>query len=941
MRNFLSFLGYFLLCTWLSAVETVWPHQKSDLPPDRKVHWGVLPNGFRYAILPNLEPPERISLRLLVEAGSLQETEAQRGLAHFLEHMAFNGTRRFPKSSMVEYFQRQGMAFGADTNAHTGFTETVYKLELPLRDPALLQESLQLLRDYADGMLLDPDDIEAERGVILAEKRARDSVETRAFEAEFAFLLPNSLLSRRLPIGQEQVIKNAPPAEFLDYYRRWYTADRLVLVAVGAVLPEDLPGLIEEIFGSLPASRPTPEPDIGAIRPRGTDVGLHLDPEASATNVSIQFALPIEATPDTAAQRATRIRLEIALAILNRRLEIRSRETDAPFFRGVAYCNDWFDIVRNGGLELTGRPEHWPSLLAEAESQLRRALLHGFSQSELEEASAKLRNAYRQAVQQAPTRHSDRLADALVAAISQKDVFTHPETDYALVEKTLAEVTPSDVWETFSTHWPSDEALIFIQGNIPPERISEKAVFQEYIASLRRPVAPPAETTIPAFAYTTFGASGKLVARQEFPDIGTTRLDFANGVSVFLKPTTFEANVIHVAARFGRGLLEAPPSQPGLALLAESCFLEGGLLAHRSDDLERIFAGRTLSKSFAVEEDAFLLVGKTNREDFAAQCQLLAAFLTAPGYRTECERPARQRLEKLYEQLDKSIDGVAASMVSSYLGGGDFRFGYPPKSELDRRTLEEVRQWLTSPLQESALSISIVGDFQEEALLPSLAATFGALPPRRSSWDPCADRRLVHPPKAGPASFTAATSIPKALVMVCWPTEDIWDIGRSRRFSVLASVLDDRLRVRIREELGEAYSPYAYHQPSSVYTGYGFLQAVTYSAPEKASQLAELIRTMGAELAQHGLRDEDERIRAQKPTLERIKLQLRNNQYWLNSVLLTAAEFPQRLRWPTSIESDFSLITTAEINSLAARYLGYDRAISILILPHTETPSSP
>lgn len=184
--------------------------ETSDIATDSAVTWGVLDNGLRYAILPNVEPPNRVSLRLFVDAGSLMEEDNQQGLAHFLEHMAFNGTTNFPAGEMVEYFQRLGMAFGSHTNAHTSFNETVYKLELPSTEDALLDEGFKLLRDYADGMQLGEKEIEKERGVIMSEKRSRDSVGWRTMVEQLKFILDGNLAGSRLPIGTEEVIQGAP-----------------------------------------------------------------------------------------------------------------------------------------------------------------------------------------------------------------------------------------------------------------------------------------------------------------------------------------------------------------------------------------------------------------------------------------------------------------------------------------------------------------------------------------------------------------------------------------------------------------------------------------------------------------------------------------------------------------------------------------------------------
>ncbi|MCF6312167.1 MAG: insulinase family protein, partial [Verrucomicrobiales bacterium] len=208
---------------------------KSDVKADPAVKWGVLENGMRYAIMKNAEPPKRVSMRLYIDAGSLMEQDNQQGLAHFLEHMAFNGTKHYPAGEMVEYFQRLGMAFGADTNAHTGFKETVYKLEMPDSDPKLLSQGFQLMRDYADGMLLGAPEIDKERGVIMSEKRTRDSVGWRTFVKQLEFILPEALISHRLPIGKAEVIEKAPRDRFVEFYKKWYTPDRMAFVVVGEV----------------------------------------------------------------------------------------------------------------------------------------------------------------------------------------------------------------------------------------------------------------------------------------------------------------------------------------------------------------------------------------------------------------------------------------------------------------------------------------------------------------------------------------------------------------------------------------------------------------------------------------------------------------------------------------------------------------------------------
>ena len=259
-------LARLLLCVPLLApllALAALPHDTSDLPVDPAVRWGRLDNGLRYALLPNKEPKGRASLRLAVAAGALQETESQRGLAHFLEHMAFNGSTNFPPGTLIEYFQRLGMGFGADTDAYTSFDRTVYLLELPDTADATLERAFTLFADYAGGLLLEPAEIDKERGIILNEKRARDSVEFRQFVGEFEFMLPESRFIHRLPIGLESVISTAPRAEFLDFYNTWYRPELMTVVAVGDFDPAAVETHLRRALAPLAARAPArPAPSL-------------------------------------------------------------------------------------------------------------------------------------------------------------------------------------------------------------------------------------------------------------------------------------------------------------------------------------------------------------------------------------------------------------------------------------------------------------------------------------------------------------------------------------------------------------------------------------------------------------------------------------------------------------------------------------------------------
>jgi zinc protease len=327
----LSALALFTGASLVQAADPIpLPHENSDIVVDPAVKWGLLDNGLRYAILPNPEPPDRVSMRLFVDAGSLMENDDQQGLAHFLEHMAFNGTKNFPAGEMVEYFQRLGMGFGNHTNAHTSFNETVYKLELPKSDTAMIDEGMKLFRDYADGMQLDPDEIEDERGIILSEKRTRDSVDWRTFVEQIGFAFPDQRVSKRMPIGIEEVINGAPRERFVEFYENWYTPNRMAVIVVGDVEVAEVEPIVKKYFGDMPVRERRVAPPMGEMSKRGFATHYHHEEEAGETSVSIEVLKPRVNPPDNSERRLYDLHLMIAGQMINRRLERLAKQPDSP-----------------------------------------------------------------------------------------------------------------------------------------------------------------------------------------------------------------------------------------------------------------------------------------------------------------------------------------------------------------------------------------------------------------------------------------------------------------------------------------------------------------------------------------------------------------------------------------------------------------------------------
>lgn len=942
-------LHFVLLPVLLHAQATppplaAWPHDQSDLKPDPAVTWGVLPNGLRFAILPNAEPPDRVSLRLFVNAGSLMEEADQQGLAHFLEHMAFNGTEHFPAGEMVEYFQRLGMAFGSHTNAHTSFHETVYKLELPNAQPATLAEGFKLFRDYAQGMLLGTAEIDKERGVILSEKRSRDSPDWRSFVNWVQFALPESLISQRLPIGIEEVISQAPRQRFVDFYRQWYVPQRMAVVAVGKVDPKEIEALIRQSFGDLanpPA--PPPPPSLGSVPARGLVAHHFHDDEAPETSVSLETLRPFQLGPDTQARRARETLLRLAHSMLTRRLEILAKEEGSPLVEANAHHRDVFDLnfAEYASVDATTKPESWAAALTLIEKELRRALEFGFTNSELAEAKAVLLSQVRNQAKSAPTRKSRDLADAIANRLGMGRVFTHPADDLARVESLLQTIEPAQCLEAMRELWRNGSHLgVCASGNVTiPGGKAE--ILEVYRKSQAIPVEAPSQTESSAFAYLAAPAGGAIASRQSVEDLGITQLRFANEVRANLKVTDFEQNTVYVSVRVGAGRRAEPADKPGLSNLFDLAFTAGGLEAHSSDDLQRIFAGKTVDAEASVDDDAFVFTAKTTPADLLPQLELLQAYLSHPGYRPEAQRQFEKSLDPLYTRLTRTPDGILSNEVSRLIHGGDRRFGYPPREELARYTLQDLRAWVQPALDAGYLELSLAGDFTLDTAVEGIARTFGTLPPRASSKPAWSEPGFAFPAERKPHRFEYPSEIPKSFALVYWPTADMSDINRTRRLSVLASILDDRMRVLVREELGEAYSPFAHNVSSDVFIGFGYLFSMIEAAPAQVEKLTDLVAGIGSKLAAEGI-TQDELDRARKPILTMIEEFRRTNRYWMQSVLGRSQEQPERLAWARSFLNDFQAITKAELDQLARTFLPSGTALPVVITPAAgEKPSQP
>ncbi|MBW8295593.1 pitrilysin family protein, partial [Sphingopyxis sp.] len=433
-----------------SDAARAWNFAASDVPVDPNIVFGVLPNGMKYALLANSTPKDSVVLRMRFDVGSFAEADDQRGLAHFLEHMAFNGSTNVPEGEMIKLLERKGLAFGADTNASTGFDETIYKLDLPNASDDLIDTGLMLMRETGSELTIDPAAVDRERGIILSERRARDTYQLRNLVDQLDFQMQGMTVASRIPVGTEEVIKTAPAARLRDLYDRYYRPERATLVMVGDFDPAAVEAKITARFGDWKGRGAAgADPDIGTVDyQRAAAADDFIDP-AIQDSVTIAAFKPWTLEPDTKAKRARTLAENIGEAIVSRRLGKLALDEDSPILAGYfSEAAGWrvFDQVTVGAVAKEGA---WKEALALIEQEQRRAIQHGFTQAEVDEQLATRRTAFRNAVAGVTTRRSDALADALVTAATGDIVFVRPETSQALFEAAAPSLSAAAVTAAF------------------------------------------------------------------------------------------------------------------------------------------------------------------------------------------------------------------------------------------------------------------------------------------------------------------------------------------------------------------------------------------------------------------------------------------------------------------------------------------------------------
>jgi zinc protease len=927
MRRCLLALFLLLAAPAWAAGDSRWFYKDTDIQPDPAWTFGTLANGLRYAVRRNAVPEGQVSVRLRIDAGSLHEEDKERGWAHFIEHMAFRGTKNFADGEVRETWQRLGASFGSDTNASTEPTQTVYMLDLPHADRASLDTSLRLIADMADTANFDPKIVDAERGVVLSEYGRRTEIAVKLREMMMPLFFGGLKYAQRDTIGTEATLKGADSAGLKAFYERWYRPDRATLVMVGDADPKLMEELIAARFGGWKPSGAAPgEPDYGNVAevPQRTAAIAYPGSPHFAT---LSWIRPYRPVPPTKARERRELARTLAGRILNRRLEAKARG-EAAFLNAQVQSENSVNIADTTQMSVMAKEGRWQEALNEAYAILADALKAPPSQIEIDRELDNIRAGGRAAVQGDPTQRSQTRAGRLIAALDGNGIISTAQIQLDLFEALAPAMTPDSVQSALKDMFAGSGPRLAMLSPAPVTGLGQALAAAEASApAARRPDRRVSLDDLPPL-----GPPGREVSRQRIADLDSTIVRFANGSSLVFKQTGYDKGSVNVALRFGRGIAALPADRKSPAWMA-SLLGSSGVGPFDLDGLERLLTGRRMSMSFGMDDEALVLRGSTRAEELGDQLRLLATKIVAPHFDSALFQRSKTAALESYDLDFSSASSRMSREFGAVARGGDPRWQPFEKAEIERLRAEDFEAFMKPLLAQGPIEAVIVGDVDLEAAVAAMLKTVAALP-RRAEVRPPAASLKVRPPGASkaPIRFTHQGDPNQAYAALGWTTFGGTEGRRERRaLGLAANIAQARLMERLRDSEGASYSPSATVQTSFQFKDWGFFFAGSEIRPERADLFFRLAREIVAELAAKPA-SADEWQRAIAPVVTGIERRLKTNAYWAGAMEDWSRE-SYLIEHARTYLADYKSLTPEEVRSAVAKWVADEGDWSILILP--------
>ena len=917
-----------------SSLEAAFGIADTDLPIDPDYRLGVLDNGMRYIIRPNGTPEGQGMVYLWVNAGSLGEEADQAGFAHYVEHMAFNGSTNIPEGEMVALLEREGLAFGADTNASTTFHRTLYTLNLPRNDADLLGTALMIMRETASELSFNEGAVEREMGVVQSELRVRDTYSQRNTMDQLKFLYPGSNFGENWIGGSLESIGSATSQRLRDYYDRWYRPDNVAVIVVGDFDADAVEAEITEHFASWQAPGVEPASLAGPF-----EIGL-----AGQTDIFVDPALPDQiqvsrhgewiAQPDNSETRQQRVLTQLGYGIISRRFQRLSRDANPPFRAAGLITEELFKEARSSGLIVQAVDGDWQGGLAAAQEEYRRAMEFGFSEAEVAEQVANLRAAIESNAAGEATRNNGNFITGAITLIEDGQVPTTPASAKQRFEAMVGSITPAAIVEAVRTDFvPLDNPLIRFSGRNAPEG-GEAALRAAWDNGMQVPLQQREQAAAAEFAYTDFGTPGTITSYLVEEQLGIHQITFANGLKLNLKRTDLQEDRVSVQLNIDGGQMLDTEDDP-LATALTSSLPVGGLGAHTLDELQSALAGKQVGINISPNDETFVVSATTTPGDLELQLRLIAAAITDPAYRPDGEAQYHQTVSNFFARYTATPGSTLNNALGIIISDNNPRFSLQSEEQYMELSFAKLRDAISDRLQNGAMEMALVGDFDESEAITFVASTLGALPARETEFSDWEDQRTrSFTAQREPRALYHDGEDNQALLHMVWPTRDGEDFGEAVQLEMMQDVVRLRLVEILREELGQTYSPSASASQSRVFRDWGTFSVGASITPEDVDATRDAMLAVIGEL-RDAPPSADLMQRARAPQLENLDNMLKTNGSWMGLVDRAQTQ-PDRLERYANAREAMMGVTARDVQQMALRYLDPDARLEVTVLPRPD-----
>ncbi len=776
------------------------------IPLDPAVRIGKLPNGFTYYIRKNVEPKNRVQLYLANKIGSIMENDDQRGLAHFMEHMGFNGTKNFPKNDLVNYLQKAGVRFGADLNAYTSFDETVYQLPIPSDDPEVLKNGIQIMRDWAQDATLDVAEIDKERGVVLEEKRLGKGAQQRMQDKYLPMLFNNSRYSDRLPIGTEEVLKNFSAETIKQFYKDWYRPDLQALIVVGDIDVDAMEKTIKATFSDLK----------NPLKPRQrTKYSISLlnknqfiavtDKEFPVSVAQIMIKHPESKLITTTDYRNSIIR-SLFNSMIGTRFADMSKQADPPFLQAGANISGFLAGLDMYNVFVVAKPGEMERGFKAILTETERVKRFGFTQTELDRAKQSYLTNMESSFKEKDKTPSESLVKEYLRNFLEQEASPGIEYEYKMANSMTGGISLSDLNNLAKKYITDVNRDVIIMG---PEKdkdnLPDEAKVESWISGTKQSdISAYVDQLSDKPLLSAKLSGGKVISESKIPEIGVSEFKLSNGIKVILKPTDFKNDEISFSAFSPGGSSLYSDADFQSAQYATAIIRNGGLAEFNSVQLPKLLSGKRVSVSPFITERSEGISGSTSPKDLETALQLTYLYFTQPRKDAETFKGLIAQQKGGLANRGNDPNSVFADSVAAILGNYNVRRTGPTVEKINQVSLDRAFEIYKDRFADASdFTFVFVGSFKPEEIKPLLEQYLGSLP--SGNRKEAAKDLGIKIPAGKIDKKIYKGQEPKASVRLVFSGDYTWSEKHNNQLDALAEVLTIKLIERLREDEGGVY----------------------------------------------------------------------------------------------------------------------------------------